>query len=313
MVQSGEAGKGEEILCGDCLPAASCKQEIVCDRCHTSFHADNLRQGEAMFLSRTNTALAQLLCKHCAIVSRVRRSESKDVRVVVTIFLSLLAVPLVAAIVWHGFFATASKNGVESKELRQLAEETRLLRDTLTAAQQRETERQKEWQSLRESAMTRGSSAKEEKKPPDDTGVSPQMLQELAATLAQARTVKSRKQFQGALPERLEAVLQIAALREEAALPFLLEGLNDKDPLVRSLSARLLGSLAQHTATGQLLIALKDTDPLVRKAVAQALSLLTREQFVFFADVPPEKWQKLQKFKERQKEKNLRDKENEGK
>ena len=79
----------------------------------------------------------------------------------------------------------------------------------------------------------------------------------------------------------------------------MLESLQDTSPVVRSFSARVLGTLGARQAIGQLMVAIKDPEPMVRKAAAQALAEITNEEFIFFEDVPPEKWQKLQKIKEK--------------
>lgn len=301
-VHSGAANKGEQIFCADCLPATTAKESIVCDRCRNVFNADSLRQGEAVFVPHTAAMPSQILCKRCAIVNRTRRGESRDARLLWSLAGLLIVVSLLGGLLGRGFLGNMRTQETENKELRLLAEETRTLRDMVAAMQRQDEVWRKEWLAWRSALTNKEPVASEERKASVETDVAPQMLHDLASALLQKRVAIGQQQMQGDLAARVEALLRLCKVREEMSAPLLIEVLRDGDPLIRSLAARLLGSLGVHAATGRLLVVLKDQDPLVRKAVAQALSLLTGEQFIFFADVPPEKWQKLQKFKERSKD-----------
>jgi len=106
----------------------------------------------------------------------------------------------------------------------------------------------------------------------------------------------------------LEAIRDISRFRETAAIPVLTESLKDTEPMIRSLAAKTLALLGAYSCVGKLMPLLQDPDPIVRKSVSQALSMLTRERFIYFQDLSPAEWQKLKEMKESTMDKNEREK-----
>ena len=99
--------------------------------------------------------------------------------------------------------------------------------------------------------------------------------------------------------QKLNAILKIAEYREKASAPYLMEALKSKMPLIRALSAKSLAYLGIHSSVSKLVSVLSDKEHFVRIAISGALETLTQEKFIFFRDIPEEKWQKLKLFKER--------------
>jgi hypothetical protein len=247
-----------------------------------------------------------LLCRRCGIASRLRRGGDRAAKYLLLLFGFCLLMPPSIGLMRYFDRWTENKGETEGKKFRErTALETGELRQMLSELRQSEIATlQKEVQGLRELLVASRQSPQEVPTKPEVAPArqaSSQLLGEMISTLTQkSLSPRLQKLKEGSGSEKLDAILEMASLRLEGGIPALTEALQDSDPLVRSLSARVLGVLGAHQSVGRLMSSLKDPEPWVRKSAAQALARLTREQFIFFEDVPPEKWEKLQKAKAKQ-------------
>ena len=114
-------------------------------------------------------------------------------------------------------------------------------------------------------------------------------LSDLVASAERKAIVPVEKTLRtGSSEEKIMAIFHIAHYRERAGIPILLEALNDKEAQVRSLAAKTLGALGAVESVKKLLALLHDPEPIVRDSITQALTILTRERFVFFKDLSDE-------------------------
>lgn len=240
-----------------------------------------------------NSGPGMLLCKRCSIVSRARSRARQDLRYLLVWFAVFLAIPLSAGIA--GYFARPSPPGSSERMDFSLKQEMAEVKDAV-----REMRAQLAKQGKASELPPVQPAATAEAKAPDEL---PYLyLEKLVASISQAAIGPIARKLEGGDTQaKLDAILEIARTREQAAVPLLERSLKDDDPLVRSLSAKALASLGSQGSVGKLMTALGDPEIFVRNSVAGALSNLTGDTFLYYEDIPPEKWEKLQKFKERQK------------
>ena len=296
--------QGKELLCEDCVSAGDKPETFACDRCHNSFPLKMLKDGDGVLIVKTRQTPGMILCRRCATVSRAGRNSGRNLRYLFATFLFLMSLPVVAiAIIQVG----QSWQSQQDHQTRILADkvlaETRSLQTKLAERKPEELAAlRQELDGLRSLLLANKPTTQPKSEASKATVVPPLLLAELVESLAQKSIAPVlQKARQGGSAEKVAAVLAIAKRRDQSGTAFLLDGLQDPDPIVRAMCARVLGAIGAQAGISRLLAAVKDPEPWVRKAAAQSLSLLTREEFVFFEDVPPEKWQKLQQLKEKLK------------
>lgn len=290
-------GQGGFLLCSACNEIQRSQEQFICDRCQAVFPLNALRDGEAIFVPGRDQKKGALYCKRCKSFHRRQKNEIKDIRNLVALFLFSLLIP-----VGIGVYGRLSKKemGPEKEHGRDKTVEIRSLVDEIQKTFQQEiVEVKKEIQKLsrpespsREESPSPAHGAEIEKK-------SAAMLLQLPDLIVQKSIENIRlKLSQGNLDEKLQSLREIAVLREEAAIPVLLEATRDNDPLVRGMAAVILSTVGAHQSVGRLVTALGDPDPVVRRCVSQSLNVLTREKFVFFQELSPIEWQRLKEMKE---------------
>ena len=284
-----EQGKNAALLCKECTRTKTASGEFICDRCGNRFADQAIRAGEALVIVGTAQTPGAIYCKRCRKFYR-RQGQAKDIRNLVLLFLLPLTIPLVVALFRHFDRPDASLppplpvqeivrqvNSMVRQQLQEFEsklEKKSLPRQATVALPQRETAPAKAQQYLDEI---------------------PQLL---ARKAIEKCVIKLQK---GDTTEKLAAIQEIARYKERVATKYLLDALDDSHPLVRSFSAYALGILGEQQAITKLFRILEDREPMVRQAVTQALTLITRERFVFFKDLSPDEWEKLKKMKDASK------------
>lgn len=306
-----EKQEGEQILCPRCSSSTQIHEEFICDRCHTSLSVDTIRDGQSVVIPKTEKSQGMILCKRCGMVKRTK-TDAKHLRYVMEIFIICLAIPLVTGLILYipGIKDRRSESRDVSRDLYTLQRDIQAMARELRNLNFSKKEElpsnipskpvkssSNDSASQEQIATSKTSFEKERSKSEQSPLLSDNLIDSICHKAIASHIEKLKK---GNTREKLESLLYIARTRQYAAEPFVVELLQDRDPVVRSFSAKTLGMLGSHSSVGKLMITLGDTEAFVRKSGASVLSNLTGDKFIYVEDMSQEKWQKLQQFRERQ-------------
>jgi hypothetical protein len=284
------SSKNEVVLCPDCLEIEKSQEHFFCDRCRKPFPVKAIRGGEAVLILESSKGAGAIYCKRCRAIYRRHHSETKELKHLLLLFGCSIAIPIITSI--YLYFRKTEIPPAQQTEISvdKIAQEVHKTLGKELASLKKEIEALKPQPPLPPTKKT-----EELPQAPSMT-----LILQLPDLIAQKAAGSFEAKFKkGNLVERLEAIQEIARLRELSAIPLLVEGLKDPDPLVRNFSARALGFLAAQQEVGKLVTALSDPEPIVKRAVSQSLSVLTTERFIFFQDLSQQEWQKLKEMKEK--------------